>query len=45
MNPRTINDIKTLSTIEPKQIRKYDGMNLVVKFMEAKTAHPDFSKL
>ena len=45
MNPQTIKDIKALSTIEPEQIRKYDRMNVVVKFMEAKNAHPDFSKL
>ena len=45
MNPQTIKDIKALSTIEPEQIRKYDRMNVVVKFMEAKSAHPDFSKL
>src|SRR5271163_522459 len=44
MNPQTIKDIKALSTIEPEQIRKYDRMNVVVKFMEAKNAHPDFSK-
>ncbi len=45
MNPQTIKDIKALSTVEPEQIRKYDRMNVVVKFMEAKNAHPDFNKL
>jgi hypothetical protein len=45
MNPQTIKDIKAFSTIEPEQIRKYDRMNVVVKFMEAKSAHPDFTKL
>ena len=36
--------IKTLSGILPEQIRKYDPMEVVVKFMQAKKEHPDYNK-
>jgi hypothetical protein len=44
MNPQTLKDIKTLSTIQPVHIRKYDRMDVVVKFMQAKKEHPDYKK-
>jgi hypothetical protein len=43
MNPQTLKDIKTLSTIQLEHIRKYDRMD-VVKFMQAKKDHPDYNK-
>src|SRR5215470_13209313 len=36
--------IKALSTIQPKQIRRYDRMDVVVKFMRAKKEHPNYKK-
>jgi hypothetical protein len=44
MNPQTLKDIKTLSTIQPEHIRKYDRMDIVIKFMQAKKEHPDYKK-
>jgi hypothetical protein len=44
MNPQTLKDIKTLSSIQPEHIRKYDRMDVVVKFMQAKKEHPDYNK-
>jgi hypothetical protein len=36
MNPQILKDIKALSTIQPEHIRKYDRMDVVIKFMQAK---------
>ena len=36
MNPQILKDIKALSTIQPEHIRKYDRMDVIVKFMQAK---------
>ncbi len=44
MNPQTIKDNKTLSSIQPEHIRKYDRMDIVIKFMQAKKEHPDYNK-
>jgi hypothetical protein len=44
MNPQTLKDIKTLSSIQPEHIRKYDRMDIVIKFMQAKKEHPDYKK-
>ena len=44
MNPQTLKDIKTLSSIQPEYIRKYDRMDIVIKFMQAKKEHPDYDK-
>ncbi len=44
MNPQILKDIKALSTIQPEHIRKYDRMDVVVKFMQAKKEHPDYNK-
>jgi hypothetical protein len=44
MNPQTLKAIKTLSSIQPEHIRKYDRMDVVVKFMQAKKEHPDYNK-
>jgi hypothetical protein len=44
MNPQTLKDIKTLSSIQPEHIRKYDRMDVVIKFMQAKKEHPDYNK-
>jgi hypothetical protein len=44
LNPQILKDIKTLSTIQPEHIRKYDRMDIVIKFMQAKKEHPDYNK-
>ena len=44
MSLQFLKDIKTLSTIQPEHIRKYDRMDVVVKFMQAKKEHPDYNK-
>ena len=44
MNTQTLKDIKSISTIEPDNIRKYDRMDVVIKFMQAKKEHPDYKK-
>jgi hypothetical protein len=44
MNPQTLKDIKTLSSIQPEHIRKYDRMDIVIKFIQAKKEHPDYNK-
>ncbi len=44
MNPQILKDIKALSTIQPEHIRKYDRMDVVIKFMQAKKEHPDYNK-
>ena len=44
MNPQTLKDIKTLSSIQPEHIRKYDCMDIVIKFMQAKKEYPDYNK-
>jgi hypothetical protein len=44
MNPQTLKDIKTLSSIQTEDIRKYDRMDIVIKFMQAKKEHPDYNK-
>ena len=44
MNPQVLKDIKTLSTIQPEHIRKYDRMDVVIKFMQAKKEHPDYNE-
>jgi hypothetical protein len=45
MNPKILKDIKAFSTIQPEYIRKYDRMDVVVKFMQAKKEHPDYKKI
>ena len=40
----TLKDVKTLSIIQPEHIRKYDRMDIVIKFMQAKKEHPDYKK-
>ena len=37
-------NIKTLSTIQPDHIRKYDRMDVVVRFMKAKAEDPEYKK-
>jgi hypothetical protein len=44
MNPQILKDIKALSTVQPEHIRKYDRMDVVVKFMQAKKEHHDYKK-
>src|SRR6185436_9602665 len=44
MTSQLFEDIKTLSIILPEQIRRYDRMEVVVKFMQAKKDHPDYTK-
>ena len=44
MNSQIFLDIKSISTIEPDNIRKYDRMDVVIKFMQGKKEHPDYKK-
>src|SRR5215469_10505918 len=44
MTSQILEQIKTLSSILADQIRRYDRMEVVVKFMQAKKEHPDYRK-
>src|SRR5215469_17517082 len=44
MTSHLFESIKTLSSIQPEHIRKYDRMEVVIRFMQAKKDHPDYKK-